>query len=203
VAFPDASYLDTKLGYYRDLEVDLNILGLAVYPEEDLTAHSALQYLAEQAGGDPAAIESIRRYNRETGSWETASWWFPPVGSPVPAGVNFPIRPGEAYLIYMSQDVDDVWFEGIALGATVDLTPGLNLISLPAAKQGFAYDSYQMLQSLGDENKVASVKRYDFSLGWQTTSWFLDSPSGAQFSTTEKEGYLIHMKQAKEQWRAY
>jgi hypothetical protein len=192
-----------ELGYYLDLEVDLNILGLAVYSEEDLTAHSALQYLAEQAGADPSAVESIRRYNRETGSWETASWWFPPEGPPAPAGVNFPIRPGEAYLIYMSQDVDDVWFEGIALGAAVDLTPGMNLVSLPAPKQGFTYDSYEMLDSLGDENEVASVRRYDFADGWQPTFWFLGSPSGVQFSTTEKEGYLIHMKEAKEQWRPY
>jgi hypothetical protein len=103
----------------------------------------------------------------------------------------------------MSQDVDDVWFEGIALGAAVDLTPGMNLVSLPAPKQGFTYDSYEMLDSLGDENEVASVRRYDFADGWQPTFWFLSSPSGVQFNTTEKEGYLIHMKQGREQWRPY
>jgi hypothetical protein len=197
-ALPEDVYLDTALGYYRDLEIDLNILGVAVYSEEDLTAHSALQYLAEQTGGDPTAIESIRRYNRETGSWETASWF---LGQP--AGVNFAIEPGEAYLIYMARDVTDVWFEGFALGAAVDLSPGLNLTCLPAAKQGFTYDSYEMLGSLGNDTEVASVKRYDTSQGWQTTSWFLGSPAGAQFSTTEKEGYLVHMKQGKEQWRPY
>jgi hypothetical protein len=103
----------------------------------------------------------------------------------------------------MSRNVDDVWFDGIAVGAAVDLSPGLNLTSLPAIKQGFIYDSYQMLQSLGDENEVASVKRYDASGVWQTTSWFLGSPSGVQFNTSEKEGYLIYMKQAKSQWRPY
>jgi hypothetical protein len=60
-----------------------------------------------------------------------------------------------------------------------------------------------MLQSLGDESMVASVKRYDSSGVWQTTSWFLGSPSGVNFATSEKEGYLIHMKEAKEQWRPY
>jgi hypothetical protein len=103
----------------------------------------------------------------------------------------------------MGRNVDDVWFEGMAVGAAVDLSPGLNLTNVPAAWQGLIYDSYDMLQSLGDENDVASVKRYDSSGAWQTTSWFLGSPSGVQFSTSDKEGYLINMKQAKEQWRAY
>jgi hypothetical protein len=177
-------------------------LGLAVYSEEDLTAHSALQYLAEQAGGDPTAVESIRSYNRETGSWETASWF---MGEP--AGVDFPIKPGEAYLIYMRRDVDDVWFEGVALGAAVDLTSGMNLVTLPAPGQGFTYDSHEMLQGIGDENEVASVRRYDFSDGWEATFWFEFGDSyqaaGELYDTSEKEGYLILMKQAKEQWRAY
>jgi hypothetical protein len=60
-----------------------------------------------------------------------------------------------------------------------------------------------MLTGLGDNTEVASVKRIDSSGIWQTTSWFLGSPSGAQFNTTEKEGYLIHMKQGREQWRPY
>jgi hypothetical protein len=168
--------------------------------KEGCTSYSLLLYLADQAGGDQTAIESIRRYNPETGIWETASWF---MGEP--SGIDFPIRPGEAYLIYMSRGVADVWFEGIALGAAVGLSPGMNLVSLPAPKEGVTYDSYQMLQSLGDENEVASVKRYDSSQGWQTTSWFGDPPvpAGVNFPTTEKEGYLIYMKQSKEQWRAY
>jgi hypothetical protein len=197
-AIAENVHLDTRLGYYRDFEIDLNIAGVAVYPEPNFTAHSLLLHLAEQAGGDPTAIESIRRFNRETGSWETASWF---LGEP--AGVDFPIRPGESYLIYMSRGVDDVWIEGIAVGAAVDLSPGMNLTSVPAAKQEFTYDSYEMLQSLGNENEVASVKRFDSSGAWQTTSWFLGSPSGAFFMTSEKEGYLIQMKDAKQQWRPY
>jgi len=198
-ALAEDAFLDTKLGYYRDLEIDLNIAGLAVFTNPGLTSYSLLEYLAEQAGGDPTAIQSIRRYNSGTGSWQTASWF---LGQP--AGVDFDIKPGESYLIYMSRGVDDVWFEGIPVGAAVDLSPGLNLTSLPAVNQYvLPYSSYQMLQSLGDEDEVASVKRYDFSGVWQTTSWFLGSPSGVNFLTTEKEGYLIYMKQAKEQWRPY
>ena len=107
----------------------------------------------------------------------------------------------------MSRDVDDVWFEGIALGAAVDLTPGMNLVTLPAPKQGFTYDSYEMLEGIGDESEVVSVRRYDFSDGLEATFWFEFGDSyqaaGELYDTSEKEGYLIHMKQGKEQWRAY
>ena len=76
---------------------------------------------------------------------------------------------------------------------------------MPAVKQGFSYDSYEMLDSLGNDSEVASVKRIDSSGIWQTTSWFGDPavPAGVNFATNEKEGYLIHMKEAKEQWRPY
>jgi hypothetical protein len=62
-----------------------------------------------------------------------------------------------------------------------------------------------MLTGLGDNTEVASVKRIDSSGIWQTTSWFGDPavPAGANFLTSEREGYLIHMKEAKEQWRPY
>jgi len=79
----------------------------------------------------------------------------------------------------------------------------LNLTSVPATNQGFTYDSYAMLQSLGNENEVASMKRFDATGVWQTTSWFLGSPSGPKYITSEKEGYLIYMKEAKGQWRPY
>ena len=120
-----------------------------------------------------------------------------------PAGVDFPIEPGEAYLIYMSGDLNDVWFEGVAVGKAVDLSPGLNLVCLPAPSEGFEYDSYEMLESLGDSNEVSSVRKYDSNYGWQTTSWFFGSPSGALYDTRKGEGYVVYMKQAKEQWRPY
>jgi VCBS repeat-containing protein len=197
-AVPDASYLSMEPGIYLDLRVDLNIVGLPVYSKEGFTAFSLLQYLAEQAGGDLTVVESIRRFNPGGASWETASWF---LGQP--AGVDFDIEPGEAYLIYMGRDLDDVWFEGIAVGAAVNLSPGLNLVCLPAARESFEYDSYEMLESLGDSNEVASVKKYDSAYGWQTTSWFLGSPSGALYDTRKGEGYVVYMKEAKQQWRPY
>jgi hypothetical protein len=152
----------------------------------------------EQAGGDASVVENIKRYNRQTGTWETASWFLG-----VPAGVDFAIKAGEAYLIYMKQDMDDVWFEGIAHGAAIDLAPGLNLVCLPTAEEDFEYNSYEMLEDLGDETEVSSIRRYDSTQGWQTTSWFLGSAAGAEYNTSTGEGYLIYMNQNKLNWRAY
>jgi hypothetical protein len=92
---------------------------------------------------------------------------------------------------------------GIDRGAANDLAAGLNLVCLPAAEDGFLYSSYDMLQDLGDETHVASVLRYDSTQGWQSTSWFLGSPSGEDFDTLKGEGYLIYMNEAQLDWRAY
>jgi len=197
VALPDASYLSRELGHYLDLKVDLNLVGLPVHLTPALTSHSLLLYVKEQASGDASVVENIKRYNRQTGTWEKASWFLV-----VPAGVDFAIKAGEAYLIYMKQDMDDVWFEGMAHGAAIDLAPGLNLVCLPAAREEFQYSSYEMLEDLGDESQVSSIRRYD-PTGWQTTSWFMGSASGAEYNTIKGEGYLIYMNQEKLNWRPY
>jgi hypothetical protein len=198
VALPDASYLSRQLGHYLDLKVDLNLVGMPVHLTPALTSHNLLLYVKDQAGGDASVVENIKRYNRQTGTWQTASWF---LGEP--AGVDFAIKAGEAYLTYMKQDMDDVWFdEGFAHGAAIDLAPGLNLVCLPAAEQDLEYSSYEMLEDLGDETEVSSIRRYD-STGWQTTSWFLGSASGAEYNTSKGEGYLIYMNQEKLNWRAY
>jgi len=197
-AVPEVSYLNRETGRYLDLKMDLNIVGIPVHSTPGFTSYSLLLYLKEQAGGNTSAIENIRRYNAETGSWQTASWF-----NGNPAGHIFPIKAGEAYLIYMRQDMNGVWFEGVARGAAVYLSPGLNMITLPSADEGFQYTSYDMLEALGDQTEVTSARRYDNTQGWQTTSWFLGSASGVEFNTRTGEGYLIYMKEEKWDWRAY
>lgn len=198
VALPEVSYLSRETGRSLDLKMDLNIVGIPVYSTPEFTAHSLLLYLKERAGGNPSAIENIKRYNTETGSWQTASWF-----GGIPAGSDFPIKAGEAYLIYMSQDMNGVWFEGVACGAAVQLAPGLNLASLPSLNSGFQYTSYDMLESLGDQTQVSSTRRYDSTQGWQTTSWFMGTVSGVDYDTRPGEGYLVYMKEEKWNWRAY
>ena len=200
MALPEVSYLSLATGYYLDLNEDLNIFALPVYSKAAFTAHSLLYYLEEQIDGDlgSTSVKSIKRYDEQTGSWEAVSWFF---GNPT--GPDFPIKPGEAYLIYMKEDVDVVWFEGFDLGSAVDLAVGLNLTCLPAPRDGFTYTSYEMLQDLGDENEVSSIKRYSLIDGWQNTFWFFYDPSGVEYDTRKGEGYLIYMKQEKLGWRPY
>ena len=52
-----------------------------------------------QAIGDEAIVSSIQRFNPDTGMFETAGYY-----NNQPAGVNFPIRAGEGYIIYMKID---------------------------------------------------------------------------------------------------
>jgi len=198
LGLPEMSYLSREEGVFVDLKWDLNILGVPVYSVPAFTSRSLLVYLREQGGGGAGVVKNIKRYNTETGLWETASWFN---GSP--AGHDFPIRGGEGYLVYMGQDVSGVWLEGVALGAAVDLATGLNLVSLPWVREEFEYRSYEMLEDLGDQTQVSSVRRYDNRSGWQTTSWFQGSASGANFRTRPGEGYLVYMKGEKENWRPY
>jgi len=197
-ALPESAHLNIEKGYYVALKLDLNIVAVQSYSTPAMTAHELLLYLKEQAGGDPLAVENIKLYNKQTGSWETASWF-----DDKPAGPDFPIEGDQAYLVYMRQDLSDVWLEGIACGATIDLTPGLNLVSLPAANGSVQYSSYDMIQSIGDYSWVASVQRYDSISGWQTTSWFSTAPSGVEFDTYPGEGYVIYMNEQRESWRPY
>jgi hypothetical protein len=143
-------------------------------------------------------VESIRHYSQEDGTWKTVSWF---LGQP--AGEDFPIKPGVAYLIYMKEDAGVVQFEGIAVGAEMDLGVGLNLACLPAQRDVFTYTNYEMLGDLGSEEEVSSVRRYHAVEGWQSTSWFLGLPFGVEYDMRAGQGYLIYMKQEKPNWRPY
>lgn len=57
-------------------------------------------FILLQAIGDESMISSIQRFNAETGSFETAGYL-----NGLLSGVNFLIKPGEGYLIYMEQEM--------------------------------------------------------------------------------------------------
>ena len=50
--------------------------------------------------GNESFISSIQHYNTYTGKFETAGYL-----NGQPAGVNFPIKAGEGYFIYMKKDM--------------------------------------------------------------------------------------------------
>ena len=198
MAIAEASFLNRDEGIYLDLKWDLNIVGIPVHSIPAFTSHSLLIYLKERGGGGAGVVKNIKRYSTDTGLWETASWF-----GDEPAGPDFPIKAGEAYLIYMGQNLNGAWFEGPARGAAVQVSAGLNLVTLPSASEDFVYSNYDMLEDLGDQTQVSYTRRYDKIQGWQSTSWFLGLPSGVPYNTRSGEGYVVYMKEEKENWRAY
>jgi len=73
-----------------DLKTGVNLVGTPCATE------GATAYLLLYDIGGPAVVSSIQRYNPDTGKFETASYLN---GQPV--GVNYPIKSGEGYFIYM------------------------------------------------------------------------------------------------------
>ncbi len=77
-----------------DLVAGVNILGIQCVP----TGYSAFQLLADL--GTDSDVAGVQRFNTETGRFEGA---FYALG--LPAGSDFPIRVGEAYLVHMLVDL--------------------------------------------------------------------------------------------------
>lgn len=82
------------VGY--DLQTGFNLVGFAC-PPVDYTAFQLLTDIGE------IYISSIQRYNTITGNFESAG--FNENGTE--SGVNFPIVPGEGYILFMKQDIQD------------------------------------------------------------------------------------------------
>jgi hypothetical protein len=77
-----------------DLYKGINITGISC-DQVSMTAYNLLQKI-----GDETVVSNIQRFNDDTGKFETAGYLN---GQTV--GVNFPIKAGEGYFIYMKKDV--------------------------------------------------------------------------------------------------
>jgi hypothetical protein len=77
-----------------DLKTGNNLVGTPCAPA-NMTAYQLLEAI-----GNDTVVNSIQRYNPYTGKFETVSFF-----NSQPAGVNFPIKSGEGYFIYMKKDV--------------------------------------------------------------------------------------------------
>jgi subtilase family serine protease len=76
------------------LKTGVNLLGSSCF-SVNMTAYQLLQNI-----GNDTVVSGIQRYNTETGKFETAGYL-----NGQPAGVNFLIKAGEGYFIYMKKDV--------------------------------------------------------------------------------------------------
>jgi hypothetical protein len=89
----------TVLDSSLDLHQGFNLVGIS-YPPFDFSAYQLLNALGYEN------VASVQRYSPQTGIFETAG--FTDEGQIV--GIDFPIVPGEGYLIFMRQEVFDVRF---------------------------------------------------------------------------------------------
>jgi hypothetical protein len=91
---------DTSFPFYSaitcpsiNLQAGINVVGLKCIP----VGYDAFQLL--QSIGTASVVRSVQAFNTADGRYKTAIY-----NDTLPAGENFPIRTGEAYLIYMLSD---------------------------------------------------------------------------------------------------
>jgi hypothetical protein len=139
--------------------------------------------------GGEGSVERVARIGPQSQLAEVCA---PASGGPT--GVDFEIRPGEAYLVHMAEQVT----VGAAPGEcpTLDLVPGVNLVGIatPAAD----LSCFDLLEVLGP-SVVAAVERLDSRTGsFEDCSADLDgtTPDGRDFAIVPGEGYLVHLRSA-------
>lgn len=162
-------------------------LNLFSYPVQTLDGFTAFDLL--QALGDATEINSIDQYNATTGRYERVYW-----KNNTPAGVNFSINRGEAYLVHM-QVTKNIIFNGPQNCPTVKTKAGFNLIGIPCPPPG--YSAFDLLKSLG--GSAVYVKRYNADTATFSTAMAVinGDPTGDDFSVDNGVGYIVEMLAAQ------
>lgn len=115
----------------------------------------------------------------------------------VPSGPDFPIAPGEGYLVQMAADVTVDAPTGATAGdGNVDLALGNNLIGfLPVSHR---LSAFQVLALVTDDPVRASLSHFDRRRGrFETATRSGDTYAGVDFGITPVEGYLFASAQAQ------
>ena len=167
-----------------DLTPGLNLLGVPVDPVQTPLLADLLTHLGSQD-----QIKEIRRFNRNTGSFESCG--YNPGGNPVGFGCNAPVIPGEGWLIHIDSGFT------LLSPSTCDcpeliLRDGLNLVALYCVAAGTT--SYTLVQNLGGASKVSAVQTLDLNTGrWLTTTFEAGLPAGENFAITPGYAYIVYM----------
>jgi hypothetical protein len=141
------------------------------------------------AGGE-GVIDRIEQIDPATQDIRACSY-----SAGAPAGVDFPVLSGQAYLIH-AKTAATIGFGGEFACPALDLVPGVNLIGVPSPESGLGCQG--LMSKLG-QGTVATVQRFDPEKG-SYQSCVLDTGSGASagtdFPIVPGEGYLMHMASA-------
>ncbi len=162
------------------LTAGLNVFSYPVQTQDGFSAFDLLQAI-----GDDAVINSIDKYNPDNGRYERVFWQ-----NGLPAGVNFSIKRGEAYLVHMQVN-KNVTFEGVQDCPLVKTKAGFNLIGVPCPPPG--YSAFDLLTTLG--GSAVSVKSYDpVTAGYKVALAVVnDVSTGDDFSIDNGVGYIVEM----------
>jgi hypothetical protein len=169
-------------GVSRLLDTGYNLFAYPVTVPADLGAFDLLTAL-----GAPGEVHAVDRYVPATGTFERAEYVD---GSP--AGVDFPIRRGEGYVVHTAGE-RIVSFAGGTDCPPLDLRRGMNLIGVPCPPAG--YTAFALLQDLGEPFEVLSVERFDPESGaFERAAYDAGgAASGDDFPVANGEGYVVTM----------
>ena len=143
---------------------------------------------------DTVGVSEISRYTTivPTLSKETATWSGGAAG-----GTNFPLVAGE--FLWVRFDGAYMADMGSAESTSVDLVPGVNVVSLADFPQ--PYTAHQMIRDLGLD-KVRAVRMLDPSAGrWFATEVREGELIGYDFAVPASAVLLVDMTQAVNDWR--
>jgi hypothetical protein len=173
-------------GVNRILQQGYNLFAYPVTVPSGLTAFDLLQAL-----GAATEVNAIDRFTLGTSSFDRAQYL-----NGTAAGVDFPIRRGEGYVVHMdAQKV--VSFAGGTDCPNLDLVRGLNLIGVACPPA--TYSAFNLLQDLGAPFEIEKVERFNPDTGTYETAQYdgAGHPSGVNFSVRNGEGYVVSMLAGK------
>lgn len=143
-----------------------------------LTAYELLTQLG-------VSVLSISRYNPVSGLQETAYW---DAGSP--AGDDFPLLPGQGYIVAMAADDTLIW-SPFNTNRGVPLSAGVNMVAITNP----AGDAFGLLDQLGSD-VIWSIRRIDPLTSLSETAAFDGTEKiGVPFTLQYGEGYIVTVKQ--------
>jgi len=159
-------------------------LNLVSLPIDFMQERTSADLLAELG---PAA-ERIGRLDPSTNTIEYTT-----MNGDNPEGTVFPLAVGEGYFITMTEASDLLW-TGMATESTADLYSGINVVGFSSVPS--EYDAFQLLQHIGNPDKVASIRRFSLETGrYETAVYSAGNASGVNFRIRRGDAYLISMKQ--------
>jgi hypothetical protein len=141
--------------------------------------------------GGPDEVTAVERYVPRTGAFERAEHV-----DGAAAGVDFPLRSGEGFVVHMKNE-RLAGFTGGADCPAIDLAPGLNLIGVPCRPPG--YTAFALLQDLGTALDVERVVRWDAAAQVYRTARYGTGgvAEGDDFPIDRGEGYMAIMRTAQ------